>query len=543
MPPGEDNRSSQAGPPPHIPAARLGKKVLFPRQAQPLPGKMLVFPRPIPPTLTPLPPSLPLLWKMPIFPRLLPPFPPSLTPFQPPHIPAARLGKTALFPRQVQPLPGKMLVSPRSVHPLPPFPPSPLLSCLHRKTGELLTSLTPKQVNPTIQQTILGKVAGIPQGKAPQASQEVQTTSQEGNNSTNPPARHPQGSSKEEPNPKWVINLSNKPLTPAQRSVLAKGPNFVVTPRQPPNLEYITAIEAACTKLSQQDAEELRANINRVLRSSHPPKPNLTKNQMSALRELKKDRDRIVLTADKGVAMVVMDRQDYINKAKHLLNQNTYKTITKDPTNTIKNKLINILKTIKTKSGLGTNIYKSMYPTGCVPPKFYGLPKIHKPDTPLRPIVSSCGSVTYGVAKELAKILKPLVGQSPHHINSTQDFVEQAKHFKLESGECLSSYDVSALFTSVPIDPALQIIKDLLVKDNTLKERTVMDVEDIILLLEFCLKNTYFSFQGQFYEQVEGAAMGSPVSPIVANLYMEYLEQKALSTAPHPPQVLGQVCG
>ena len=104
------------------------------------------------------------------------------------------------------------------------------------------------------------------------------------------------------------------------------------------NLKYITAIEAACTKLSQQDAEELRADINRVLRSSHPPKPNLTKAQNSALRELKRDRDRIVLTADKGVAMVVMDRQDYINKANHLLNQNIYKVITKDPTNTIKNK-------------------------------------------------------------------------------------------------------------------------------------------------------------------------------------------------------------
>ena len=181
--------------------------------------------------------------------------------------------------------------------------------------------------------------------------------------------------------------------------------------------------------------------------------------------------------------MVVMDRQDYINKANQLLNQNSYKVISKDPTNTIKNKLINILKNIKTKSGLGTNIYKSMYPTGCVPPKFFGLPKIHKPDTPLRPIVSSCGSVTYGVAKELAKILKPLVGKSPHHINSTQDFVEQARQFKLEPGECLSSYDVSALFTSVPIDPALNIIKDLLDKDTTLKERTVMEVGDIILLL------------------------------------------------------------
>ena len=154
--------------------------------------------------------------------------------------------------------------------------------------------------------------------------------------------------------------------------------------------------------------------------------------------------------------------------------------------------------------------------------------------------MSSCGSVTYGVAKELAKILKPLVDKSPHHINSTQDFVEQARQFKLEPGECLSSYDVSALFTSVPIDPALNIIKDLLDKDTTLKERTVMEVGDLILLLEFCLKNTYFSFQGQFYEQVEGAAMGFPVSPIVANLYMEYLEQKALSTASHTPRFWGR---
>ena len=232
--------------------------------------------------------------------------------------------------------------------------------------------------------------------------------------------------------------------------------------------------------------------------------------------------------------MVIMDKQDYINKANQLCNQSTYRSITKDPTNSIKNKLINILKRVKNQTGLASNTYKSMYPTGCVPPKFYGLPKIHKPGTPLRPIVSSCGSATYGVAKELAKILKPLVGKSPHNITSTQDFVEQVKQIKLEPGECLSSYDVSALFTSVPIDPALNTIKDLLEKDTTLKERTVMEVGDIILLLEFCLKNTYFSFQGQFYEQVEGAAMGSPVSPIVANLYMEYLEQKALSTAPHP---------
>ena len=106
--------------------------------------------------------------------------------------------------------------------------------------------------------------------------------------------------------------------------------------------------------------------------------------------------------------------------------------------------------------------------------------------------------------------------------------MEQVKHITIAPGECLSSYDVSALFTSVP---ALRLIKDLLEKDPTLKDRTVLPVEDIIQLLEFCLKNTYFSFQDQFCEQIKGAAMVSPVSP----LYMEYFEQKALSTAPNPP--------
>ena len=165
--------------------------------------------------------------------------------------------------------------------------------------------------------------------------------------------------------------------------------------------------------------------------------------------------------------MVIMDRQDYISKANNLLSQNTYRSIPWDPTNAIKNKIINILKRVKSQTGLSNQTYKAMYPTGYIPPKFYSLPKIHKPDTPLRPIVSSCASVTYAVVKELAKILQPLVGKSPHHINSTQDFVEQVRHITLEPGECLSSYDVSALFTSVPTDPALNIIKDLLEKDPT----------------------------------------------------------------------------
>ena len=72
-------------------------------------------------------------------------------------------------------------------------------------------------------------------------------------------------------------------------------------------------------------------------------------------------------------------------------------------------------------------------------------------------------------------------------------------------------------------------------KDEKLNDRTVLSVQNIIELLRFCLHNTYFSFQNKFYEQVEGAPMGSSVNPIVANLYMECFERKSLSSANNPP--------
>ena len=75
------------------------------------------------------------------------------------------------------------------------------------------------------------------------------------------------------------------------------------------------------------------------------------------------------------------------------------------------------------------HIYQQMYPKSENPPKLYGTPKIHKKETPLRPIVSTCGSITYGVAKYLAKILGPLVGKSEHHIQNIQDFVQKIKGF------------------------------------------------------------------------------------------------------------------
>ena len=213
--------------------------------------------------------------------------------------------------------------------------------------------------------------------------------------------------------------------------------------------------------------------------------------------------------------------------------QPAYRTLDRDPINKLKAKLITTPRRIKREAGIDEVMYKIMYPTGCTP-KVSWFTQNPQNWYPSQPIVYSRGSVTYGVAKVLAKVLKSLVGKSLHHIQSTRHFVNRVREIPPLPGECFCSYDVTALFTSFPIDPALNIIKDLLEKDVTLHDRTVLAVQNIIELLGFCLHNTYFSFQDKFYEQVEGTAVGSLVIPIMANLYMESFEREAFHSASTP---------
>ena len=93
------------------------------------------------------------------------------------------------------------------------------------------------------------------------------------------------------------------------------------------------------------------------------------------------------------------------------------------------------------------------------------------------------------------------------------------------------SHDAVSLFTNTPIPQSIEIISNKLKKDQTLKKRTLLAPEDIVELLEFVLTTTYFMFRGQVYQQKFGTAMGSPASPIVANLFMEDLEQRAMPSA------------
>ena len=125
----------------------------------------------------------------------------------------------------------------------------------------------------------------------------------------------------------------------------------------------------------------MRADIKGLLRKSHAPGPNFNK-ESKATVESKRDKYRIIITADKGVAMMILDKKDYIEKAHNLLAQPAYRTIERDPTNKLKAKLITMFRKIKRELGMEENLHKIMYTTNCPSPKFYGLPQIHKTGTP-----------------------------------------------------------------------------------------------------------------------------------------------------------------
>ena len=93
------------------------------------------------------------------------------------------------------------------------------------------------------------------------------------------------------------------------------------------------------------------------------------------------------------------------------------------------------------------------------------------------------------------------------------------------------SFDVKALYTSLPIERTVKIVRTKLEGDESLSESTPLSVDEVLKLLELCLKSTYFSFRKKFFHLKDGVAMGSPVSSIVANIFMEDFEERVMADA------------
>ena len=336
---------------------------------------------------------------------------------------------------------------------------------------------------------------------------------------------------------KWIVNLSNKVLAPSEEEVLKLGLNFVPAPKKLPLINTVAAVEGGARRLKEEEANDLRGRVCGLIRRAKLPKDNLSKDQRKALKDLERLDDVVILPADKGNATVLMMKDDYDSKLMGMLGSDTYSILNKDPTKTQEAKLTRELKRLERTGEVPNELYNKIRPVGSKPPRLYGLPKIHKANVPLRPIVACINSPCYNLSKYVTKLISPLAGKSDSYVKNSEHFISMIKDLNLGPDETLVSFDVSSLFTNVPVDEAVEVIHDMLVKDETLDERTTLLPDRIAELLETCLNSTYFSYKNVIYKQVRGAAMGSPVSAVVANLYMEFFEELALKTSPVKPRV------
>ena len=151
----------------------------------------------------------------------------------------------------------------------------------------------------------------------------------------------------------------------------------------------------------------------------------------------------------------------------------------------------------------------------------------------MHPIVSACGTATYNTSKFIIKILQNYYGKTSSFVKDSTDFIKNIKHLSINpEEETLVSFDVSALFTSILVPDALQVINSKISTCTNFTNVYKISTEKFIKLLEFTITNCVFCFTKKFYKQLQDTAMGSPVSPVFANIYIEYFESLAIPSSP-----------
>ncbi len=166
--------------------------------------------------------------------------------------------------------------------------------------------------------------------------------------------------------------------------------------------DVLVSTEIDCKHLSAPKAQSLRADVTKCIKNANIPASNISKGEFKALQELTADTDITILPADKGRSTVILNTNGYESKMSTLLRDiNTYEVLQKDPTPKFKRELTEMIQRWQREDPIPTPLRHFIYPASEEIPKMYGLPKIHKANVPLRPIVASPGSLTYNASSVL----------------------------------------------------------------------------------------------------------------------------------------------
>ncbi|XP_055847147.1 uncharacterized protein LOC129912768 [Episyrphus balteatus] len=314
-----------------------------------------------------------------------------------------------------------------------------------------------------------------------------------------------------------VVNLSNENFSPDEMSLLNRGLNFSVKPLSLPLIDVIADVETAIQYKPFDVKKQIREKASQVIIETKSfnamNKPDLDTIKWNRALKSLKNRNVFYMKSDKSNKVVVINKDDYNERMIQSITEDNFKVnkMVKDSKS-----IIDILHKV-----FDVNKYRLRESNPQVP-LMYGLPKIHKTGDKMRKIVSCVNSPFEKPAKWLMSEMKKFGRFEGFSVENFFEFIEKVKDIELTEDEILISFDVTALFPSVPVNVALDAIKEHLQKSNVSIEHT----NAYIFAIETCMKYNCFQFRNTYYSNDFGCSMGNSLSPYIAEAFMCKLERE-----------------
>lgn len=236
-----------------------------------------------------------------------------------------------------------------------------------------------------------------------------------------------------------------------------------------------------------------------------------------------REKECVYVKADKGNAVVILTNDEYEERMQQLIRNSDFTQLKKSPLDEISKLVRSELQRLQE---LGVIDYKTRYrlqntlQINSVLPRLYGLPKIHKTGNKMRPIVSNINAPTYNLANWLVSEFHKIGVAKSFQVKNCEDAAKRVNGLLLNDDDVMLSFDVVSLFPNIPMDYAIQFLEEHLVEKGVSGEK----LSTLISLTELCMYNNQFTFRDKFYKLKEGCAMGNPLSPYIANVFLAKFE-------------------
>ncbi|BHF78528.1 hypothetical protein SprV_0602164100 [Sparganum proliferum] len=269
-----------------------------------------------------------------------------------------------------------------------------------------------------------------------------------------------------------VHNLSSKQLTEQQLRVLQHETCFNTADTDP--VDFIAVLEAMLVRSETSDdmKHSVRQRVTSLLMTRRPTRC-ISQSESKAMRELRRD--------DMGRSTIVMNGEDYNEKPKALPDDREFcRQAQKLQAKAVADWMSKLLTEYRYKNVITENEWHQMKAIDTALARFYGLPKIHKANVPLRPIVALKGSPTYNLAKWMYSKLRFLQGNSTTSVRSASQFLIDLRSRRIQSDEIVVSFDVTSLFISIPPSLVREVLHKRL--EETYDEtQNALKIENIMM--------------------------------------------------------------